>query len=86
MTQTFTNLADYISCDVKSHDEVYLSTVLSDSHSCMICRSDYKPNEPVLLLPCNHMFHFECLLPLKQKQMGLLSILRHSFKLGNKKT
>ncbi len=63
----FPNFSDYRNCDWKPFNQVNLRKVVSDAYSCMICRSEYQAEESVLLLPCKHMFHFECLLPLKQR-------------------
>ncbi|RDX60090.1 E3 ubiquitin-protein ligase RNF133, partial [Mucuna pruriens] len=34
-----------------------------DGKSCAICLEDFEPNEEVMLTPCNHMFHEDCIVP-----------------------
>ncbi|KAG5020747.1 hypothetical protein JHK87_016602 [Glycine soja] len=34
-----------------------------DSKSCAICLEDFDPSEEVMLTPCNHMFHEDCIVP-----------------------
>ncbi|XP_043696913.1 uncharacterized protein LOC122647623 [Telopea speciosissima] len=34
-----------------------------DSKACSICLEDFVPNEELLITPCKHMFHDECILP-----------------------
>eukprot|EP00415_Alexandrium_ostenfeldii_P004323 UN4323 len=29
--------------------------------TCIICLSDFKPEDEILQLPCNHTFHTECI-------------------------
>ncbi|XP_050382009.1 uncharacterized protein LOC126798954 [Argentina anserina] len=31
--------------------------------SCAICLEDFEPKQEVMLTPCNHMFHEECIVP-----------------------
>ncbi|KAL2328026.1 hypothetical protein Fmac_021453 [Flemingia macrophylla] len=34
-----------------------------DGKSCAICLEDFESNEKVMLTPCNHMFHEDCIVP-----------------------
>ncbi|KAJ4977011.1 hypothetical protein NE237_002117 [Protea cynaroides] len=34
-----------------------------DGKNCSICLEDFVPNEELLITPCKHMFHDECILP-----------------------
>ncbi|KDP24198.1 hypothetical protein JCGZ_25855 [Jatropha curcas] len=34
-----------------------------DGKSCVVCLEDFEPKEAVMLTPCNHMFHEECIVP-----------------------
>ncbi|XP_034702508.1 uncharacterized protein LOC117927181 isoform X2 [Vitis riparia] len=34
-----------------------------DTETCVICLEDFKPEEEVMLTPCNHMFHEDCIVP-----------------------
>ena len=34
-----------------------------DGKRCAICLEDFEPREQVMLTPCDHMFHEECILP-----------------------
>ncbi|KAL5147716.1 E3 ubiquitin-protein ligase RNF133 [Glycine soja] len=34
-----------------------------DRKSCAICLEDFDPSEEVMLTPCNHMFHEDCIVP-----------------------
>ncbi|KAJ4980494.1 hypothetical protein NE237_031331 [Protea cynaroides] len=34
-----------------------------DGKGCPICLEDFVPNEEILMTPCKHMFHDECILP-----------------------
>lgn len=39
-----------------------------DEKSCTVCLEDFEPKETVMLTPCKHMFHEECIVPwLKSK-------------------
>ncbi|KAL5797368.1 hypothetical protein ACOSQ2_002188 [Xanthoceras sorbifolium] len=35
----------------------------NDGKSCAVCLEDFEPREKVMLTPCNHMFHEECIVP-----------------------
>ncbi|MCL7051261.1 hypothetical protein MKW94_005493 [Papaver nudicaule] len=35
----------------------------NDDKGCVICIEDFVPNTEVLVTPCNHMFHEECIIP-----------------------
>ncbi|KAJ1441877.1 Zinc finger, RING-type [Sesbania bispinosa] len=34
-----------------------------DGKRCAICLEDFEPKEEVMLTPCNHMFHEDCIVP-----------------------
>ncbi|GAV61054.1 Mpv17_PMP22 domain-containing protein/PORR domain-containing protein/zf-RING_2 domain-containing protein [Cephalotus follicularis] len=34
-----------------------------DGQRCAVCLEDFEPKESVMLTPCNHMFHEECIVP-----------------------
>ncbi|KAK9285552.1 hypothetical protein L1049_024747 [Liquidambar formosana] len=34
-----------------------------DGKRCAICLEDFEPNEEVMVTPCNHMFHRDCIVP-----------------------
>ncbi|KAF9669415.1 hypothetical protein SADUNF_Sadunf14G0105300 [Salix dunnii] len=34
-----------------------------DGKRCAVCLEDFEPRESVMLTPCNHMFHEECIVP-----------------------
>lgn len=34
-----------------------------DGKNCAICLEDFEPRQLVMLTPCNHMFHEECIVP-----------------------
>lgn len=42
---------------------------------CAICLDDFEPKEEVMLTPCNHMFHEDCILPWV-KSHGLCPVCR----------
>ncbi|KAK2665924.1 hypothetical protein Ddye_004498 [Dipteronia dyeriana] len=35
----------------------------NDGKNCAVCLEDFEPREKVMLTPCNHMFHEECIVP-----------------------
>ncbi|KAJ4729628.1 putative RING/U-box superfamily protein [Melia azedarach] len=35
----------------------------NDTMRCAICLEDFEPKETVMLTPCNHMFHEDCIVP-----------------------
>ncbi|XP_052177553.1 uncharacterized protein LOC127791609 [Diospyros lotus] len=39
-----------------------------DGKRCAICLEDFEPREPVMLTPCNHMFHEDCIVPWLKSQ------------------
>lgn len=45
---------------------------------CSICLETFVGNEQVVVTPCNHMFHEECLLPWV-KRHGQCPVCRHEF-------
>ncbi|XP_057441540.1 RING-H2 finger protein ATL64-like isoform X2 [Lotus japonicus] len=34
-----------------------------DGKRCAVCLEDFEPKEEVMLTPCNHMFHEDCIMP-----------------------
>lgn len=34
-----------------------------DGKRCAVCLEDFEPKEMVMVTPCNHMFHEECIVP-----------------------
>ena len=34
-----------------------------DGKNCAICLEEFEPRQMVMLTPCNHMFHEECIVP-----------------------
>lgn len=42
-------------------DAVPEDQVLSSDGRCAICLTDFEASDPVLLLPCRHLFHADCL-------------------------
>ena len=34
-----------------------------ETETCTVCLEDFKPEEEVMLTPCNHMFHEDCIVP-----------------------
>ncbi|XP_057528310.1 E3 ubiquitin-protein ligase SDIR1 isoform X1 [Amaranthus tricolor] len=49
-----------------------------DRKSCTVCLEDFNPREEVMLTPCNHMFHEECIVPWV-KDNGLCPVCRATF-------
>ncbi|KAI7744495.1 hypothetical protein M8C21_032868 [Ambrosia artemisiifolia] len=45
---------------------------------CVICLEDFEPKEVVMVTPCNHMFHEDCILPWV-KSNGKCPVCRSSF-------
>ncbi|KAJ0971470.1 hypothetical protein J5N97_019429 [Dioscorea zingiberensis] len=45
--------------------------------SCVICLESFVPNEQVLVTPCNHVFHHDCLVPWLKSQ-GKCPVCRFS--------
>lgn len=48
-----------------------------EGKQCTICLDAFVPNKKVLLTPCNHMFHSNCLLPWV-KSHGKCPVCRHA--------
>ena len=40
-----------------------LSDKLKEQQECAICNEDYEPDTRVITLPCNHIFHNNCIIP-----------------------
>ena len=56
------------------HDEEFPMAQITqqqndDEHECAICLLDYSVGEMVRQLPCQHLFHAECLLPWLRKHV-----------------
>ncbi|KAL2937461.1 E3 ubiquitin-protein ligase RZF1 [Bienertia sinuspersici] len=49
-----------------------------DRKSCAVCLEDFEAREEVMLTPCNHMFHEECIVPWV-KNHGQCPVCRTSF-------
>ncbi|KFK35098.1 hypothetical protein AALP_AA5G235100 [Arabis alpina] len=46
-----------------SRNHQNLSDNNEDEKRCTVCLEDFEPKETVMLTPCKHMFHEECILP-----------------------
>lgn len=46
-----------------THDYNELSDRLREQEECTICCEEYEPTTCVVLLPCNHIFHGDCIIP-----------------------
>lgn len=44
------------------------TSILADNKVCTVCQEDFKLNETVKKLPCNHYFHEDCITPWLQSQ------------------
>ena len=44
------------------------ASILADNKVCTVCQEDFKLNETVKKLPCNHYFHEDCITPWLQSQ------------------
>lgn len=60
--------------DSKAEEEA----VKNEGKSCTICLENFKLNEEVLVTPCNHMFHGDCLVPWV-KSHGKCPVCRYVF-------
>ncbi|XP_010689727.2 RING-H2 finger protein ATL68 [Beta vulgaris subsp. vulgaris] len=49
-----------------------------EKKSCAICLEDFEPREEVMLTPCTHMFHEECIVPWV-KEHGKCPVCRANF-------
>lgn len=49
-----------------------------DYNKCVICLEDFEPKEVVMVTPCNHIFHEDCILPWV-KSHGRCPVCRFSF-------
>ncbi|XP_077227926.1 uncharacterized protein LOC143860945 [Tasmannia lanceolata] len=47
-----------------------------EGKECTICLDEFEPNEHVLITPCNHMFHKDCIVPWV-KAHGQCPVCRH---------
>ncbi|XP_054815103.1 uncharacterized protein LOC129315451 isoform X2 [Prosopis cineraria] len=53
---------------------------------CAICLEDFEPREEVMLTPCKHVFHEDCIVPWVRSKGELLSIFRatgEALEMGN---
>ena len=46
------------------------SDMYASSSCCPICIEEFEPGETLRVLPCNHLFHTECILPWLTKRQG----------------
>lgn len=49
-----------------------LESPLAINSACSVCETDFSQTEPVLSLPCQHIFHKDCLLPWIKKVCTLI--------------
>ncbi|KAF5458588.1 hypothetical protein F2P56_022609 [Juglans regia] len=49
-----------------------------DAKSCAICLDDFEPRQEVVITPCNHMFHEDCIMPWV-KSHGQCPVCRYAF-------
>ncbi|MFS8023766.1 putative transcription factor C2H2 family [Helianthus anomalus] len=47
----------------KDATKAYVEDDDDDDKKCVICLEDFEPKEVVMVTPCNHMFHEDCILP-----------------------
>lgn len=50
--------------------------------SCSICLSDFCKGEKVSVLPCGHVFHYQCIVPWLGKQSKVCPVCRLPFYRG----
>ena len=50
----------------------------SSQESCTVCMDSFIKGQRILILPCLHKYHKECILPWLRQSGGLCSICRHS--------
>lgn len=48
-----------------------------DIKRCSVCLEDFEPKEEVMMTPCDHMFHEECIVPWA-KSHGQCPVCRHT--------
>uniref|UniRef100_A0A6N2M8L3 RING-type domain-containing protein n=1 Tax=Salix viminalis TaxID=40686 RepID=A0A6N2M8L3_SALVM len=48
---------------IAAKDRARPETEDDDGQRCAVCLEDFEPRESVMLTPCNHMFHEECIVP-----------------------
>lgn len=57
------------SCEIDRLQTIKItSKILASTQSCTICQEDFKQNETIKKLPCDHYFHANCILPWLQSQ------------------
>nr|GEZ43650.1 zinc finger, RING/FYVE/PHD-type [Tanacetum cinerariifolium] len=50
------------------------------NNKCVICLEEFEPKEVVMVTPCNHIFHEDCILPWKEERLAFLDIKRREVK------
>lgn len=53
-------------------------TIDEGGKRCAICLEDFEPRQEVMLTPCNHMFHEECIVPWAESN-GQCPVCRFAF-------
>nr|XP_043627016.1 putative RING-H2 finger protein ATL71 [Erigeron canadensis] len=61
------------------NDKQVLEDDDDDDKKCVICLEDFEVKEVVMVTPCNHMFHEQCILPWV-KSHGKCPVCRFSFR------
>lgn len=53
----------HASTGLSQRDSMSLSLHAGAGLECPVCKEDYSVEESVRQLPCNHLFHNECIVP-----------------------
>jgi hypothetical protein len=60
-----TNRRSSLRQPIRNPEEIEKKTILFETDSspktCSICLENYKPNEPLIQLQCNHIYHPDCI-------------------------
>ena len=48
---------------IESLEKAFYNSGVCKESGCTICKEDYKENEAVILMPCKHCYHPDCLIP-----------------------